>query len=103
MSAKCRLLGDLPLLGKLFRNHRSVMEKKNLMVFLRPQIIRNQQHSGDVTSKKYTRIRTLQKKRKEKGVQLMPNETPPVLPVMNINSSDNKAEEIFNMMNHQNQ
>ncbi|MES9881987.1 MAG: type II secretion system secretin GspD [Sedimenticola sp.] len=98
---KVPVLGDIPLLGHLFRNHRSAMEKKNLMVFLRPQIIRNRQHSGDLTSRKYTRIRSLQEKRQENGVPLMPEENPPMLPAVNSWNSDNTAEDFFNIMGHQ--
>ncbi|MEJ1471529.1 MAG: type II secretion system secretin GspD, partial [Candidatus Sedimenticola sp. (ex Thyasira tokunagai)] len=95
------VLGDIPLLGHLFRNHRSVLEKKNLMVFLRPQIIRNQRHSGELTNKTYTRIRTLQEKKRAQGVPLMPKETTPVLPAITTEKSTNAAEDFFNIMGHQ--
>ncbi len=33
------LLGSIPLLGELFKDHSATHTKKNLMVFIRPQIM----------------------------------------------------------------
>ena len=47
---KVPLLGDLPLLGRLFRSESSTMKKKNLMIFVTPKIIDpagNPYHSED--------------------------------------------------------
>jgi len=73
-------LGDLPIVGALFRNMRTDLVKTNLMVFLRPDILRDVKGSIAQTNSKYTFIRALQLKRAEKGVGLMPNEQVPVLP-----------------------
>ncbi|MES9901493.1 MAG: type II secretion system secretin GspD, partial [Sedimenticola sp.] len=101
--SKVPLLGDIPLLGHLFRSQRSTMEKKNLMVFLRPQIIRNQQHSSDLTNRKYTRIRSLQKKKKAQGAPLLPGESPPVLPDINSQQSGGQSPaDIFGTLSPQN-
>lgn len=97
---KVPLLGDIPVLGNLFQNRRSALEKKNLMVFLRPQIIRDQQRSNELTEKKYSSIRILQEEAKEKDVPLMPKEEPPVLPAYN-SKGENRAEDIFNKLNSQ--
>ena len=35
------ILGDIPLLGRLFRSSAESVEKRNLMVFLRPTILRD--------------------------------------------------------------
>ncbi|MET0103295.1 MAG: type II secretion system secretin GspD [Sedimenticola sp.] len=80
--SKVPVLGDIPMLGTLFKNQRSALEKKNLMVFLRPQIIRDQKRSSELAARRYTHIRNLQREAKEEGVPLMPGEEPPVLPEM---------------------
>jgi general secretion pathway protein D len=81
--SKVPLLGDVPLLGTLFQSRRTAFEKKNLMVFLRPQIIRDRADNARLAEKKYTQIRQLQQGARENGVALMPRERPPVLPPIN--------------------
>jgi general secretion pathway protein D len=78
--SKVPLLGDVPLLGSLFQSRRTAFEKKNLMVFLRPQIIRDRADNTRLTGKKYTQIRQLQQGEQNKGISLMPKEQSPVLP-----------------------
>ena len=38
--AKVPLLGDIPLIGNLFKSTADKKEKRNLMVFIRPTILR---------------------------------------------------------------
>lgn len=57
---KIPLLGDIPVLGHLFRNTRADQEKTNLMVFLRPTIIRDAAVARDLTR---IRVRDLQEKK----------------------------------------
>ncbi|MGB1311399.1 MAG: type II secretion system secretin GspD [Leucothrix sp.] len=53
---KVPVLGDLPFIGKAFRNTTTVKAKQNLMVFIHPMIMRDGM-SGDVyTSQKYNRL-----------------------------------------------
>jgi general secretion pathway protein D len=61
--AKVPLLGDLPLLGAAFRNKRTDSVKRNLMVFLRPSIIRDQRTGSHLTMDKYDRLRLRQSDR----------------------------------------
>ena len=61
-------LGNLPLLGYLFRYQSKRRTKTNLMVFLRPNIIRNDQQSIALTSDRYDYIRHAQA-----SVQPVPN------------------------------
>lgn len=58
--AKVPFLGDIPLFGKLFESERLSTEKTNLMVFLRPVILRDRQKGLSVTQTKYDQIRSLQ-------------------------------------------
>jgi general secretion pathway protein D len=61
-------LGNLPLLGYLFRYQSKRRTKTNLMVFLRPNIIRNDEQSIALTSDRYDYIRHAQS-----SVQPVPN------------------------------
>lgn len=54
---KVPLLGDIPLIGRAFRNEEKSRTKTNLMVFLRPMIIKDAAHMGDVTARKYNLMR----------------------------------------------
>ncbi|MCW5588556.1 MAG: type II secretion system secretin GspD [Legionellales bacterium] len=57
---KLPILGDIPGVGLLFRDKEHDMEKKDLMVFLRPVILRNDNQNINVTDGKYDYIRTRQ-------------------------------------------
>ncbi len=53
-------LGDLPILGPLFRTDSRTRTKSNLMVFLRPMVIRSQDESNKLTMDRYDLMRTTQ-------------------------------------------
>jgi len=53
---KVPLLGDIPLLGKLFQNVQTQHTKKSLLVFLRPSVLHNVQEVTDVTNRKYEKV-----------------------------------------------
>lgn len=57
---KVPLLGDIPFIGALFRSTQVDREKKNLMVFLKPTILREPGSAGDISKGKYQKIRELQ-------------------------------------------
>ena len=77
---KVPLLGDIPLLGALFRSKTVKKVKTNLMVFLKPQILRDERDGTKLTNSKYNYIRELQKLDEERGVPLLGDENVPVLP-----------------------
>ncbi|WP_455217058.1 type II secretion system protein GspD, partial [Kaarinaea lacus] len=78
---KVPLLGDIPLLGMLFK-YKSVQKiKTNLMVFLRPTILRTKSDSLNITRSKYNFIRSKQLRLNEEGVSLLSDETHPLLPL----------------------
>lgn len=58
--SKVPLLGDIPLLGALFRYDSISRVKTNLMVFLRPVIIRNADDANILSSSRYQDIRRVQ-------------------------------------------
>jgi general secretion pathway protein D len=80
--SKVPLLGDVPLLGALFRNTKSTKNKTNLMVFIHPMILRDDAVSAQYTTGKYNYIRGKQLERQRGGVKLMPGEKQPELPVI---------------------
>ncbi|MCB9073499.1 MAG: type II secretion system secretin GspD [Bdellovibrionaceae bacterium] len=51
---KIPFLGDIPILGWLFKGRKYSREKTNLMVFLTPTILRNSQDHKKLLNKKYT-------------------------------------------------
>jgi general secretion pathway protein D len=77
---KVPLLGDIPYLGHLFQDTKTAVVKKNLMVFLRPLILRDPERSSALTSGKYNDLRSRQENSRKDGVFLMPNEHAPILP-----------------------
>ncbi|HKJ88756.1 MAG TPA: type II secretion system protein GspD, partial [Gammaproteobacteria bacterium] len=55
------VLGRIPILGNLFRYKKRTKNKTNLMIFLRPRIIRGPEDMAGPTRKKYGFIKKLQK------------------------------------------
>ena len=60
--SKVPFLGDLPLLGGLFRTTTDTVVKKNLMVFIHPVIVDSDQISDNVSRKNYDLMKSLQEK-----------------------------------------
>ncbi len=54
------LLGSIPVLGHLFRSQSTSVQKTNLLVFIRPTIIRNDEEMRGATAEKYNYIRDRQ-------------------------------------------
>ncbi|MDZ7584324.1 MAG: type II secretion system secretin GspD [Thiobacillus sp.] len=54
------LLGDIPLVGHLFRSEKRKRMKTNLMVFLRPHVLRDTSSSDVLTGERYDFIRQKQ-------------------------------------------
>lgn len=78
--SKIPLLGDIPYLGALFSYTSTTKEKKNLMVFIKPTIIRDGMALDGLSRRKYNYIRAEQLYRAQKGLKLLPNAETPVLP-----------------------
>ncbi|MGB5474515.1 MAG: type II secretion system secretin GspD [Gammaproteobacteria bacterium] len=77
---KVPLLGDIPLLGLLFKSKTADVTRQNLMVFIHPVILRDSSVAAQYTNSKYNYIRTLQQGLDADGVNLMPGKKQPVLP-----------------------
>ncbi|MBQ4844763.1 type II secretion system secretin GspD [Pseudoalteromonas sp. MMG005] len=81
--SKVPLLGDIPFIGHLFKSTNTKKSKRNLLVFIRPTIVRDSRSMNELSHAKYNFIRSEQVKRNEDGIQLMPSEDTPVLPEWN--------------------
>ncbi|WP_245957933.1 type II secretion system secretin GspD [Marinomonas piezotolerans] len=57
---KVPLLGDIPVIGALFRSTSYENQKKNLLVFIRPTILRNQTDVSNVTEEKFRAFRSIE-------------------------------------------
>lgn len=64
---KVPLLGDIPLLGALFRSKSERMTKRNLLLFLQPTIIRDSAKAQAVSERKYDSMRSISIGMDEKG------------------------------------
>ena len=74
------ILGRIPLLGALFLNNETTKTKTNLMVFIKPTILRDNVQAAFETNTKYNYIRDQQLLTRPKNVRLMPRTSRTVLP-----------------------
>ncbi len=77
---KVPVLGDIPFLGALFRNKATSNVKKNLLVFIRPSIVRDAAVATQITSSKYDYIRAEQLRFNQKGVMMVDDADLPLMP-----------------------
>jgi|TARA_B110000967_G_scaffold10938_1_gene10716 general secretion pathway protein D len=82
-SEKVPILGDLPILGAAFRYKKSQLVKRNLMVFIRPTVVRDAAILEAASHGKYQLLRTQQLLTSDKNVMLMPGVQRPVLEELN--------------------
>lgn len=73
-------LQDIPLLGRLFRNDVVSVTKSNLLVFIRPTIVRDDADLRGATAEKYRYIRDQQAERRARGLMFLDDNRLPVLP-----------------------
>ena len=57
---KVPFLGDIPLLGRLFRSTSTSRTKRNLIVFLRPTIVRNSEDIRAISNQKYNYFQAIE-------------------------------------------
>jgi general secretion pathway protein D len=74
------ILGSIPLVGWLFRYNKTTHDKRNLMLFLRPTIMRDSEANNRVTFNKYDYMRRVQQDFRDEGISLLPNDQSPVMP-----------------------
>lgn len=88
---KIPLLGDIPIVGGLFRSKGSSRAKSNLMIFIRPVILKDNKDLNRYSTEKYELVRRLQ----EAGW----GDKGPLLPESNIGTSDSIQQQgVVNQM-----
>jgi len=73
---KVPLLGDVPYVGSLFRNETRTRKKTNLMVFLRPVVLRDALATDTLTMDRYDLMRGVQQEAQPVDRTLLPNQAP---------------------------
>ncbi|WP_061306531.1 type II secretion system secretin GspD [Achromobacter piechaudii] len=74
-------LGSLPVIGSLFRYDTRKRTKTNLMVFLRPYVVRDANRSASVTMDRYDYMRRAQGAAQPRSHWALPDMQAPVLPL----------------------
>lgn len=90
--SKVPFLGDIPVLGHLFKSTSTSVEKKNLMVFIKPTIIRDGVTADGITQRKYNYIRAEQLYKAEEGLKFYSDDVIPVIPEFSTDSQRYPAE-----------
>ena len=85
-TSKVPLLGDIPILGWLFKFKSTKVQKTDLMIFITPYIIKDDQEAQDITRRK---DQSLEKFREEYGIQKKSEE--PVIPAPSQPKPDQKT------------
>lgn len=58
--SKVPLLGDIPIIGAFFRSKSSTYQKSNLLVFIKPTIIRTGEQASAIAAEQYGQLRDIQ-------------------------------------------
>ena len=85
-------LASIPLLGNLFKSESRKRVKTNLMVFLRPVVIRTQQSADQLTLDRYEAIRALQQQTQPTKSAILPDTGAPVLPSSPATPADGQSQ-----------
>lgn len=85
------ILGKIPLLGALFRRKSKSAVKTNLMVFLRPKIIRTAYDISGFTRDKYGHIKRLGKDSQRDTSRMIEGVAPPTLPELEEPAENNSV------------
>jgi general secretion pathway protein D len=75
VTEKVPFLGSIPLIGKLFSSTGKSHSKKNLMVFIHPVILKDEEHIREVTQRRYNFMQDIQQQVRKKEWQIDPDET----------------------------
>ncbi len=73
-------LGDVPILGNLFKNDKRTRKKSNLMVFLRPVVMRDGRQADSLAQDRYDMLRASQQVVQPKPSSILSVNEAPVLP-----------------------
>jgi general secretion pathway protein D len=86
------LFGDIPVLGWLFKSESRTRSKKNLMVFLRPVVMRDAAASDALSNSRYQQMLGLQQNAQPGFNPLLGSGNAPVLPAAPVPAPKPKAE-----------
>jgi general secretion pathway protein D len=75
-------LGDIPVVGNLFKYQTTNREKTNLMVFLRPTLMRTSDQNTNIASDRYEYIRGQQIQGRPQPTVVLPDLGTPTVPAM---------------------
>ncbi len=78
--SKVPLLGDIPGLGNLFKSQNRSRRKTNLMVFIRPTVLRDEKSTSDFSDLRYRDMRDLQQGTQPSRHLIFENKPVPSLP-----------------------
>ncbi len=78
---KVPLLGDIPLFGNLFKGEKRGRNKKNLMIFLRPVVVRDAASTESLSMDRYDLMRSLQINAQPTPSVMVPINSGPQLPL----------------------
>lgn len=81
------VLGAIPLLGNLFKSRSGSRQKKNLLVFIRPKILRDSDALEGISESKYNSMRQDEKTLHNGHIMLLPGEKQPSIPGIPPNSA----------------
>jgi len=73
-------LGDIPVLGNLFKSESRTRRKTNLMVFLRPVVLRDSRESHSLSLDRYEMMRAIQKEAQPPSSAVLRINEAPVIP-----------------------
>ena len=79
---KVPFLGDIPILGNLFKYQKRSHVKTNLMVFLRPTVIRSNEQSVSLSTDRYDYIRNAEISGQSEKTLVLPDMDAPLLPAL---------------------
>jgi general secretion pathway protein D len=80
--SKVPLLGDIPWLGQLFRSESRQRKRTNLMVFLRPIVMRDADSAARFSQERYEQIRGQQQQSQPATNLMLPIDGTPMLPAL---------------------
>ncbi len=73
-------LGAIPIIGNLFKSRSGSRQKRNLVVFIRPRILRDAESTESTSEAKYDDVRRSQQTITGGHITLLPGEKQPVIP-----------------------
>jgi len=75
-------LGAIPIIGNLFKSRSGSRQKKNLIVFIRPKILRDANQTEATSVEKYNEVRGEERTLHKGHITLLPGETQPAIPAI---------------------